>query len=315
MHHFSNRESRIHVAAPRPRVFVLGARGRLGMALVREWKKNFPNHEIIGLGREELDFEDPTMALQAMQAFGLKEGEVIVNSGALTDVDRCEREPLLATTINEITPMRLANLATEEGVRFIHLSTDYVFDGSLERPYCETDMPAPLSHYGVSKLAGEEGVLSSSSHHVVARVSWVFGPDRPSFIDQIIQRALNSRDAAAIADKISSPSYTHDLARWLTLFLKKETRGGIYHLCNSGPCSWRDYGEYALQCAARQRMPVLTTSVASLQLAEMKNFHAKRPVQSALDTTKFSTMLGSPLRPWQEAVEEYIALMSKKDSA
>lgn len=294
---------------------MLGAWGRLGMTLVREWKNYFPNHEIIGLGRREIDFEHPQIALQAMKAYEVKQGDIIVNSAALTDVDHCEREPLLATTINAITPVLLANLATEEGVRFIHLSTDYVFDGSLERPYRETDMPAPLSHYGVSKLAGEEGVLSSSAHHVVVRVSWVFGPDRPSFIDKIIQRALNFRDAAAIADKISSPSYTHDLARWLTLFLKKETRGGIYHLCNSGPCSWRDYGEYALQCAARQGMPVLTTSVASLQLAEMKNFHAKRPVQSALDTTKFSTMLGSPLRPWQEAVEEYIALMSKKDSA
>jgi len=315
MHYSSHCELRTTFPEQRPRIFVLGAWGRLGMALVREWKKNFPNHEIIGLGRREVDFENPQIALQAMQAYGLKKGEIIVNSAALTDVDRCEREPLLATTINAITPVLLANLATEEGVRFIHLSTDYVFDGSLERPYRETDMPAPLSHYGVSKLAGEEGVLSSSSHHVVTRVSWVFGPDRPSFIDQIIQRALNSRDAAAIADKISSPSYTHDLARWLTLFFKKKTRGGIYHLCNSGPCSWRDYGEYALQCAARQGMPILTTSLASLQLVEMKTFYAKRPVQSALDTTKFSTILGSPLRPWQEAVEEYVALMSKKDSA
>lgn len=276
------------------------------MTLVREWKKNFPKHEVVGLRRQEIDFEHPKSALQVMKNFGLKEGEVIVNSGALTDVDLCEKKILCATTVNAITPTLLASLAATMGVRFIHLSTDYVFDGTLERPYRETDAPAPLSHYGVSKLAGEQGVLAASDHHVVARVSWVFGPDRPSFVDQIIRRALSSTEAAAIHDKISSPTYTHDLTRWLTLFLKNETPGGIYHLCNSGRCSWRDYGEYALQCAARHGMPLLATSVAPLKLAEMKNFLAKRPVQTALDTAKFSLLLGEPLRSWQQAVEEYV---------
>ena len=291
----------------RTRIFILGAQGRLGMALVREWKKKFPDHEMIALGRKEIDFENSKNALAAMAAFGLQQGEVIVNSAALTDVDRCEKESSLATTINATTPTLLATLAAECGVRFIHLSTDYVFDGRSERPYRETDTPAPLSHYGTSKLAGEQGVLDASPHHVVTRVSWVFGPDRPSFIDHIIQRALNSTEAAAIADKISSPTYTHDLAEWLALFLKKETAGGIYHLCNSGSCSWRDYGEYALHCAARLGMPLLTTSVAPLKLAEMKNFIATRPVQTALDTTKFSALYEKPLRSWQEALEDYIS--------
>lgn len=308
----TNCELRTPLASQRQRIIILGAQGRLGMALVREWKKVFPNNEIIGLGRKEIDFENPQSALDALSAYHLRQGEVIVNSAALTDVDRCEKEPTLATTINATTPTLLANLAAECKVRFIHLSTDYVFDGTSEQPYRETDMPAPLSHYGTSKLAGEQGVLAASPHHVVARVSWVFGPDRFSFIDQIIQRALSSTEVAAIHDKISSPAYTHDLASWLALFLKEETEGGIYHLCNSGHCSWRDYGEYALQSAARHGMPLLTTSVAPLQLAEMKNFVAKRPVQTALDTTKFSTLFGAPLRSWQEAVEEYVSSIASK---
>lgn len=306
MHHFSNHKSRTSVAAPRPRVFILGAGGRLGMALVREWRNTFSDYEIVGLGRQEIDFENPENAFQAMKAFELKEGEVIVNSGAITDVDRCEREPSLATTVNAVTPTLLAYLASESGVRFIQLSTDYVFDGTLERPYRETDTPAPLSHYGVSKYAGEKGVLAASEYHVVVRVSWVFGPDRPSFIDQIIRRALNSTEVAAIADKISSPTYTYDIACWLSLFLKEESPGGIYHLCNSDHCSWRDYGAYALQSAAALGIPLLTTVVAPLKLVEMKNFLAKRPVQTALDTTKFSVLLGEPLRSWKEAVDEYV---------
>ena len=171
MPHFSNRESKATVSVQKPRVFILGAGGRLGMALVREWRNTFSDYEIVGLGRQEIDFEHPENALQAMKAFELKEGEVIVNSGAITDVDRCEREPSLATTVNAVTPTLLAYLASECKARFIQLSTDYVFDGALARPYRETDTPAPINHYGVSKYAGERGVLAASNHHVVARVS------------------------------------------------------------------------------------------------------------------------------------------------
>ncbi len=290
------------------RIFVLGARGRLGATLIRTWKKSFPNVEVLGLGREEIDLQAPKAALEAMKACELTSGEVLINSAALTDVDRCQREPALAKNVNALTPALLASLAADRGVRFVQVSTDYVFDGLLERDYSEEDMPAPLSYYGVSKLEGEQGVLATSENHIVARVSWIFGRDRPSFIDQIIQRARHSKEVAAIDDKISSPSYTEDLARWFALFLKNETNvpGGIYHLCNSGNCSWRAYGEYALQYATSRGIPLLTSSVAPLKLAEMKNFLAPRPPRTSLRTTKFSTLLGHPLRSWQEALEEYI---------
>lgn len=291
------------------RIFILGAHGRLGMALTREWKYHFPDYQIIPLGRKELDLEYPNQVAQVMKSFRLQEGEFVVNSGALTDVDRCEREPARAMMINGTTPTLLAYLAAASKARLIHLSTDYVFDGTLERPYSESDQPSPLSHYGMSKLAGEQGVLAASPHHVVARLSWVFGPDRSSFIDLLIERALETQEVSAISDKVSSPSYTRDLTRWLALFLEHAIPGGIYHLCNSGPCSWREYGEYALQSAARHGLPLLTTHVAPLHLAEMKNFLARRPVQTALDTTKFSTLLGAPLRSWQEAVDEYISTL------
>jgi dTDP-4-dehydrorhamnose reductase len=150
-------------------------------------------------------------------------------------------------------------------------------------------------------------VLAASPLHCVVRVSWVFGPDKPSFVDAIVRRALTNPEAAAVHDKTSSPAYTEDLALWLEQFLKPSLPGGIYHLCNSGTCSWRDYGEYALECAKRHGVPVLTTAVAPLTLADMKAFVAVRPPHTSLDTGKFTRATGITPRPWKDAVEEYFS--------
>ena len=286
------------------RIIILGAHGRLGAALTRLWSKDVMT--VLPLTRQKIDFSQSLAATKELAQYQIKEGDFVINTAALTDVDRCEREPVLAEEVNATTPSLLAEHCAQQGARFLHLSTDYVFDGTLDRPYEETDAPTPLSHYGKSKLAGEQGVMAASPDHIVARVSWVFGPDRPSFIDQILQRALQSQEVAAVHDKTSSPSFTHDLAAWLRIFLGDTLDGGIYHLCNTGSCSWRDYGAYALQVAAQAGAPLLTTEVAPLALASMKNFQAERPLKTSLSTKKFSDLSGISLRSWQEAVEEYV---------
>jgi len=292
------------------RIFILGSGGRLGAALMKEWK-NEERFQLIGLSRSELDFENSEKCVKTLKKFSLTPNDFLINCAAITNVDRCEEEPTLAMKVNATTPGLLAQLATGHGARFLQVSTDYVFDGKLERLYRETDQPHPISHYGASKLAGEQAVLEASPRYYVARVSWVFGPERPSFVDQILERARTHDHAAAIDDKTSSPTYTQDLCKWFQVFLKPQTPGGVYHLCNSGICSWREYGEYALQAASRHGMPLRTTSVAPLKLSEMKNFIAKRPQHSALDTTKFALLLGKPLRSWQEAVEEFVRLKTE----
>lgn len=292
------------------RVFILGSGGRLGAALMKEWKKNV-NLQLIGLSRTELDFSQPEKALEIFKKKLLTPRDFVINCAAMTNVDQCEEESELAMRVNAATPGLLAQLAADTGTRFLHVSTDYVFDGASKGPYRETDSPNPLSRYGSTKLKGEQAVTAASPHHYIARVSWVFGPERPSFIDQIIDRALTSDQVAAIDDKTSSPTHTKDLAEWFQFLFDAKTSGGIYHLCNAGTCSWREYGEYALKAAARHGMPLHTTSVAPLKLSEMKNFIAHRPQHSALDTTKFSTLRGKPLRSWQEAVEEFIEQKTK----
>lgn len=286
------------------KVVILGSNGRLGAALARRWKA-LPDLAVAPLTRAEVDLSDPAKAEAGLadQSFG--SGDVVVNCAAATDVDGCEKDRDGARRINAGSPGRIARLCAARGARLVHIGTDYVFDGSLDRPYTEEDAPNPLSHYGATKLEGDREVLAASPSHCVVRVSWVFGPDKPSFVDAIVKRALTFPEAAAVHDKTSAPSYTEDMAVWLAEFLNPKVPGGIYHLCNSGTCSWRDYGEYALECAKKNGIPVLTTTVAPLKLSDMKNFVAVRPPMTPLDSGKFARITGITPRPWREAVEEY----------
>ncbi len=286
------------------KVIVLGANGRLGSALVRHWKTR-PDTEVIGVTRSLVDLSDPVKAEEGLASIAFGAGDVVVNCAAATDVDGCERDRDGARRINAESPGRIARLCAARGARLVHIGTDYVFDGALDRPYTEEDEAHPLSHYGITKLEGDREVLAAAPGHAVVRVSWVFGPDKPSFVDAIVRRALTSPEAAAVHDKTSSPSYTEDMALWLAEFLKPSVPGGIYHLCNGGTCSWRDYGEYALECAQRQVIPVLTTRVAPLKLSDMNAFIATRPPKTPLDTSKFTRVTGITPRPWREAVEDY----------
>jgi dTDP-4-dehydrorhamnose reductase len=286
------------------KVLILGSNGRLGSALVRRWKA-LHDIEVVALTRADIDLSDPEKAEAGLAAHEFGVGDVVVNSAAATDVDGCEKDREGATRINATSPGRIARLCAARGARLIHIGTDYVFDGSLDRPYKEEDEPNPLSHYGLTKLEGDREVLGASPEHFVVRVSWVFGPDKPSFVDAIVKRALTSPEAAAVHDKTSAPSYTEDMALWLAALLNPKVPGGIYHLCNGGICSWRDYGEYALECAKKNAVAVLTTTVAPLKLSDMKAFIAVRPPHTTLDTSKFTRTTGITPRPWREAVEDY----------
>jgi dTDP-4-dehydrorhamnose reductase len=286
------------------KILILGSNGRLGTALARRWK-SLPDTEVIALTRAQVDLSDPEKAESALAGIPFGAGDVVVNCAAATDVDGCERDRGGAVRINATSPGRIARLCANRKARLVHIGTDYVFDGELERPYTEEDEPRPLSHYGATKLEGDREVLLASPDHCVVRVSWVFGPDKPSFVDAIVKRALSSPEAAAVHDKTSSPAYTEDMAIWLEEFLKPSVPGGVYHLCNSGTCSWRDYGEYALQSAKEAGHPVLTTSVAPLKLSDMKAFVAVRPPRTPMDTSKFTRITGIHPRHWQEAVREH----------
>lgn len=282
-------------------IVIVGSGGRLGAALLREWRAC--GEQVIGFNRELLDLGDLPAMRERLEPLDF---DVLVNCAAQTNVDRCEREPEEAQRVNSGAVATLADICARKKARFIHISTDYVFDGTKRTPYHEGDETNPLSKYGESKLSGERCVHAVSDRHLVVRVSWVFGPDRASFVDQILQRAQEQDRVEAIADKFSVPTYTLDAARLLLAVLDRPKICGVLHLCNTGECTWQEYGQHALDCAAAAGLPLRTRKVEPLKLADMKAFVAQRPVYTPLSTAKFTQLTGLTPRSWQEAVAEYV---------
>lgn len=283
------------------RIVITGAGGRLGAALAREWRT--AGEDVAGFARQELDLSQPDQLRATLEPLDFA---VLVNCAAQTNVDRCETHPDEAMQINADAVHVLAEICTKKGARCIQISTDYVFDGAKVGAYTEEDAALPISHYGASKKAGEMGLLEVSDKHLAVRVSWVFGPDRPSFVDQILQRARTEESVAAIADKIAVPTYTLDAAHLLRPLLFQNTVGGLLHLCNGGQCTWQEYGQFVLDCAAEAGMELKARTVGALKMADLKTFIAKRPPNTAMSTDKLASIIGEQPRDWRDAVREYV---------
>lgn len=272
----------------------------MGAALVREYEHKF---EVVGFNHTQLDLANEQ---QVRSTVGDLDFDILINAAGFTNVDLCEKEPEMAMKINRFAPRLLASIASQKKARMIHFSTDYVFDGEKREPYTETDKTRPISVYGSSKEQGEFEVLEAASNGLVVRVSWVFGPDRPSFVDAIIKRARAENHVDAIADKFSAPTYTRDIAEALPRFFDPVFPGGILHFANAGECSWQEFGQHALDCSGKAGVVLKAKTVAPLKMEDMTNFIARRPVYSVLSTASYASLAGVSPRAWREAVTDYI---------
>ena len=282
------------------RVAITGTTGRVGAALV---KRLAANHEVIPLPRTQCDLADPDSLKSTLAALDC---DVFLNPAAMTGLEECEDDPRMAMRVNSAAPGKIALWAAERGVRVIHFSTDYVFGGDSTIACNETTPPAPVNAYGRSKLAGEHAVLTHPGNLVI-RVSWVFGPEKPSFVDQIFDAALAGKPLAAVADKLSLPTYTADLAEWTEHLLETDA-SGVLHACNSGPpVSWHGMAVFVVNEMVRLGLLKEAPPVAEQSLENMPLFRARRPRFTAMDTRRLSTLIGHPPRPWQEALAEHVA--------
>jgi dTDP-4-dehydrorhamnose reductase len=288
------------------KIVILGAGGRLGAALMREYREKY---DLAGFNHAQLDLVNLD---DARGKLGGMNFDVLINAAAFTNVDACETERDRAFRINAEAPNILAQICNEKDAKLIHFSTDYVFDGEKRAPYTEDDQANPISAYGESKLAGERNVLAAGDGNLVVRVSWVFGPDRPSFIDAMIKRAQEDEKIDAISDKFSTPTYTHDIARMLPQFFDRGVAGGLLHFANTGKCSWQEYAQWALDCCRDAGISLKATRVGALTLKDMSRWLARRPVYSVLSTAKYMVLTSSTPRAWREAVNEYITRFYSK---
>ena len=301
------------------KIVILGAGGRLGAALMREYREKY---DLAGFNHAQLDLANLDDARGKLGAMNF---DVLINAAAFTNVDACETERDRAFRINAEAPGVLAEICNEKDAKLIHFSTDYVFDGEKRAPYTEEDQANPISAYGESKLAGEKNVLAADDGHLVVRVSWVFGPDRPSFVDAMIKRAQQDEKIDAISDKFSTPTYTHDIAEMLARVLDDWSGRasaldglgagrfhGILHFANAGKCTWQEYAQWALDCCRNAGISLKARTVGALKLSEMTNWVARRPVYSVLSTAKYTELTGTSSRAWREAVADYITRFYSK---
>ena len=281
------------------RIAVTGTTGRVGAALARHMANG---HEVIPLPRDVFDLADSESISRTLETLDC---EVFINPAAITGLETCEEDPRLAMRVNSAAPGKIALWAAARGVRMIHFSTDYVFDGKSPGLHLEAEPAVPVNTYGRSKLAGERAVLTHPGN-LVLRVSWVFGPEKPSFIDQVIDTALANQPLAAVADKWSLPTSTADLAGWVEGLLETDA-SGVLHACNPGdPVSWHGMATAVLRemvsCGAIEACP----EIAPETLAGMPAFRAARPKHTAMDSSRLAGVLGKPLRPWTEALAEHV---------
>jgi dTDP-4-dehydrorhamnose reductase len=294
------------------RLVVVGEGGRLGAALTREYAGAF---DVVGFNHAQLDLGAPE---QMRETLGGLEFDALINAAAQTNVDRCETHADEAFALNGEAPGILAGICARKKARFIHISTDYVFDGEKREPYTEEDEARPISIYGESKREGERRALEANERALIVRVSWVFGPDRPSFIDWALNQAREREELSAIADKWATPTYTLDLVQMLKAFLpgnngpaiagagRLHDVSGVLHLANTGECSWQEYAQWALDCCLAEGIPMKARKVGASLLGEMKSFVAKRPVYSVLSSAKYERLTGQAPRSWREAVAAFV---------
>ncbi len=276
------------------RVLVLGAQGMLGKDLVPILASQ---HQVFARDMADGDITDDRWVKEEIASL---KPQVVINGAAYTQVDGCESERELAFAVNGEGPRNIASGCAGSNARLIHLSTDYVFDGSSPAPYREEDPPHPLNVYGSSKLLGERYIQEILPDHLIIRTEWLFGRHGKNFVDTILQLAGKGEGLRVVDDQRGSPTFTKDLSRTLNRLLEERPRG-ILHVTNSGSCTWYEFARRILQEKGMHN--VALTPLSSAELARP----ARRPANSILDCRKLEQLLGQKMRPWEEALHEYLA--------
>lgn len=224
--------------------------------------------------------------------------DVLINLAAVTDVDGCEEQREIAQKVNGEGPGILAGICHTKGIGFVHMSTDYVFDGRKRSPYGEEDEPNPLSVYGDTKLIGERNTLRACPSSVIVRAQWLYGRGGPNFITKVMKVAEEKGVVEVVDDQRGCPTYAHDIGLALAALLQR-ARSGIYHAANGGSCTWFDF---AVEIFRQKGIDVEVRPITSNFLHRK----AKRPAYSVFDCSKLKRDTDVQLRSWQAALREYL---------
>lgn len=287
------------------RVAVTGSQGQVVQSLIERARER--GIELVTLSRPAFDLARPSTIFARVRTVA---PDVIVNAAAYTAVDKAETDEPLATCVNGGGAGAVAQAAARIGIPVLQLSTDYVFDGRVDRPYREVDATAPLGAYGRSKLAGERLVSAANPRHVILRTSWVYSPFSANFLRTMLQLGETRDTIPVIDDQIGCPTSAHDIAdaildicAALQARPRRDDLFGVFHFAGAGAASWADFAEAIFTEAARfGRGAVAVERITSAQYKAA----ARRPANSRLDTRKLTNTYGVVPRPWRSPLPSIV---------
>ena len=297
------------------KILLLGKNGQVGWALQRSLA---PLGELVALDSQSQphcgDLSNLTGLAQTVRDVA---PDVIVNAAAYTAVDKAENEPVLAHTINALALSVLAQEAKLIGAWLIHFSTDYVFDGSGDKPWLEADATGPLSVYGVTKLAGEQAIIASACKHLIFRTSWVYGALGNNFAKTMLKLAQDRDSLKVVNDQMGAPTGADLLAdvtaHAIRTALQKPNVSGLYHLAAGGETSWHEYACFVIDFARQAGLDikVAQTAIQAVPSSEFATV-AKRPLNSRLNTSKLAQTFDLHLPSWQSGVTRMLVEILQK---
>ncbi len=282
------------------RILLTGITGQLGEELQRTL---VPFGEIIGVDRQSLDLSQTE---QIRGVIAQIQPDLIINAAAYTAVDKAETETEAAMAINATAPTIMAQEAERIGATLIHVSTDYVFDGSKNIPYTESDHPNPINAYGKSKLLGEQGVQQNCDRHIILRTAWVYGVyGKGNFVKTMLRLGTQRQEVRVVVDQVGTPTWTGDLAGAIAKITQHNFPYGVYNCTNSGAISWYDFAVAIFEEAEKLGFPVQVQQVVPITTPEYPT-PAPRPAYSVLSGKKISGVLGTHLPHWRQGLRQML---------
>ncbi|QFS45328.1 dTDP-4-dehydrorhamnose reductase [Nostoc sphaeroides] len=283
-------------------ILLIGSNGQVG----KELQKILPYYgNLISVERPTVDLAQPDTLRNVIRS---KQPQIIINAAAYTAVDKAESEPELASAINAIAPLIIAQESQKLGSFLIHISTDYVFDGNRYRPYQETDATNPLSVYGKTKLAGEEAIRETCAHHLILRTAWVYGTfGKSNFVKTMLRLGAERQEIRVVADQIGSPTWAQDIAIVIAQIIPQLTSeiSGTYHYTNSGIASWYDFAVAIFEEAQQLGFPLTVERIVPITTAEYPT-PARRPAYSVLACGKISAILETHPPHWRQRLRQML---------
>ena len=284
------------------RILVTGSNGQLGSEMVALQPQE-THYQWFNLDINELDITDKN----AVEQFVVNNKiDGIINCAAYTNVDKAEEDVALCYKVNRDAPQYLAQAIEKVGGFIIHISTDYVFDGTNNIPYTEQDKPNPVTIYGKSKIEGEQYVCESCKQHIIIRTAWVYSSYGKNFVKTMIKLGKEKSSLGVIFDQIGSPTYARDLAKAIITIVNQGIKPGIYNFSNEGVISWYDFTKHIHQLAN-----ITSCKVVPIHTADYPTL-AQRPHFSVLDKTKIKNTYNIEIPYWRDSLEECIQLLEQQ---